>query len=277
LLTQAVLPAVIFSELAVHPIAGRQLLLVLAMLVAGVVSLVVAWGAGIAMRLERQKIGALMIVSAFGSSALLGYPLIQFAFPNNPQAMVDAILVSELGVGLPIFTICPVIAMYFGSSSRDGSAFYKTLLGYFRSPVFVAVVAGLAASRLPIPLNNPFVAPFFESFRMIEGALTIVACLILGIQLDFKAVRGIWPLIIVSAVIQMWLQPFVANAQATLYHIAPEQRQVLVLISAMPSAVLGPVFATRFQCASDTASALVFINILLSLVMIPLTFGVLVR
>ena len=39
--------------------------------------------------------------------------------------------------------------------------------------------------------------------------------------------------------------------------------------------MLGPVFATRYKCASDTASALVMMHIVLSAVIVPLTFSVL--
>lgn len=277
LMTQAVLPAVIFEQLATHPIERRQVLMVLAMIIAGCVSLSVAWVAGTVMRIERAKIGALMITSTFGSSSLLGYPLVQYAFPNNSQAMADAILLSELGVGLPIFTLCPAIAMYFGEMSQKSNVIKKILIQYFRSPIFIALVLGLMASRLNIPIHEPFIAPFFEAFRMIEGALTILACLILSLQLNLGSVKGLLPLVVVSAAIQMGVEPFIAAYQADLFRLSTEQRHILVLISAMPSAVLGPVFATRFNCASETSSALVFINILLSLILIPSVFGTLAR
>ena len=77
LLTQVVLPVVIFSKLATHPIAPRQLLLVVSMIVAVIICLGVSWGAGRVLRLDRTQTGALMIASSFGSSSLIGYPLIQ--------------------------------------------------------------------------------------------------------------------------------------------------------------------------------------------------------
>jgi predicted permease len=272
-----VLPAVIFSNLATHPVKKEQFLLILSMLVAGTVSLLIAWAAGKVLKLKKDTTGALMITSAFGSSALLGYPLIEFAFPGNQKAMTDAILISELGVGLPIFTICPVIALYFGSSTENKNSFRSILSTYFRSPIFIAVVLGTIVSHCSIPSNNTFLAPFFEAFRMLEGSLTIIACLILGLQLTASSLKGILPLVIVSAIIQMFIQPFIAGFQANLYHFNAEQHQILILISSMPSAVLVPVFATRFQCASETASSLVFINIILSIIMIPLTFSTLMK
>jgi len=272
LLTQAVLPAVIFLQLSVTPIKAGQFLLVLAIFVAGVLSMLLAWVAGRLLRLSKAKTGALMLTSSFGSSALLGYPFIAFSFPNNPEAIADAVLLSELGVGLPLFILGPAIAIYFGDKQEHDSMKKALSLSYFRSPIFASVVLGILVSFLPINRENYFIAPFFEALKMINGALAILACLILSLQLKLKSLKGLLPLFIISAIIQMWFQPFAAHVQATLYHLSTIQTQVLVLVSSMPSAVLGPVFASRYNCAPETAAALVMAHIVLSIAMIPAVF-----
>jgi predicted permease len=272
LLTQAVLPAVIFLQLSATPIKSSQFLLVLAIFIAGILSMLLAWGAGRMLSLSRAKTGALMLTSSFGSSALLGYPFIAFSFPENPEAIADAVLLSELGVGLPLFIIGPAIAIFFGDTQENSSAKQSFSLSYFRSPIFIAVILGILISFIPIDRGNSFIAPFFEALKMINGALTIIACLILSLQLKFKSLKGIVPLLIISAIIQMWFQPFIAHTQATLFHLSTIQTQVLVLISSMPSAVLGPIFASRYNCAPETATALVIAHIVLSIVMIPVVF-----
>jgi hypothetical protein len=277
LLTQVVLPAVILTQLAAHPIHPRQFLLVAAVFVAGIASMFLSYIIGRLMRLDRAKIGALMLTSSFGSSALLGYPLITYAFPHSPEAMTDAVLLSELGVGLPIFTLAPLVGMIFGEESETYETRTKFMVQYFRSPIFIAVVLGLVASQIPTEAQSLMLAPFFEALTMIGGALTLLACLTLGLQLKLTSLKGIWPLLIVSALIQMAFQPWLAHVQADLYHLGAEQSQVLVLIASMPSAVLGPVFATRYKCAEDTASALVMSNIVISMAAVPLVFTLLIR
>jgi predicted permease len=275
LLTQVVLPAFIFIQLAAHPIHPRQFLLVAAIFVAGIASMILSYLAGRIMRLDRAKIGALMLTSSFGSSALLGYPLITYAFPHNPEAMTDAVLLSELGVGLPIFILGPLVGMIFGKDSECYETRVEVMIDYFRSPIFIAVVLGLIASRIPAELQGAIMTPFFEALTMIGGALTFLACLTLGIQLKLTSLKGIWPLLIVSALIQMAFQPWLAHVQASLYHLGAEQRQVLILISSMPSAVLGPVFAARYRCAADTASALVMCHIVIAMAAVPAVFSLL--
>ncbi len=271
LLTQVVLPAVIFLQLSATPIKSGQFLLVFAVFVAGVLSMLLAYIAGRMLRLSKPRIGALMLTSSFGSSALLGYPFIAFSFPNNPEAIADAVLLSELGVGLPMFLLGPAIAIYFGNRSESFNL-KNTLVSYFRSPIFIAIVLGITVSFIPFDRHNNFVTPFFEAFKMINGALSILACLILSLNLKLIPLKGIIPLFIISALIQMWFQPFIAHTQANLYGLTILQTQVLVLISSMPSAVLGPVFASRHDCAPETASALVMAHIVLSIAMIPVVF-----
>ena len=272
LMTTAILPAVIFLQLSLNPVSGHQFILVLIMFLAGVLSMIITWITGVLMRLRKETLGMLIITSTFGSSALIGYPLIQFAFPNNMTAMTDAILISELGVGVPIFTLCPIVASYYGSGSSGFNSMIKTLFNYLKSPIFISVIAGIIISQFQMIVKSPFLEPIWEALRMIEGTLTVLACLILGLQLKFRSARRILPLFIVSAVIQMGIQPFLVSFGADLMHVNLMDKQVLILIAAMPSAVLGTVFATQYECDPESASELVFLNIIVSLIGIPLVY-----
>ena len=275
LLTEVVLPVVIFFQFLRYPPAARHLLPVLAMLITGCCTLVAAWLVGRLLGFSRSTTGALMIVSSFGSSALLGYPLIQYTFPHNPGAMTEAILISELAVGLPIFTLCPLVAMHFGEASKIPGSPPSTLLQYFRSPIFIAVILGFAVSRFHVPLESPFVAPVIEAAKIINGTLAALACLILGMQIKVESFKRLLPIVAISAALQMGLQPLLAYGQAVLYHLGGLERQVLVLIAAMPSAVLGPVFAVRYKCDGELASTVTFVNILLAVLGIPVVFWLL--
>ena len=272
LLTQVVLPAVIFFQFLKNPPAARHILPILAMLVAGCCTLLAAWIIGTLLGFSRAKTGALMMVSSFGSSALLGYPLIQYTFPSDPEAMTEAILISELAVGLPIFTLCPLVAIHFGEASGSSGSVRSTMLQYFRSPIFIAVVLGFVVSQFHLPLASPFLEPILQAAAIIDGTLAALACLILGLQIEIKSFNRLLPMVAISAFLEMGLQPFLAYGQAVLYHLSGLERQVLVLIAAMPSAVLGPVFAVRYKCEGELASTVTFVNIILGAVGIPLAF-----
>ena len=272
LMTTAILPAVIFLQLSMNPVHGHQFILVMIMFIAGILSMVITWIVGKLMRLRNETLGMLIITSTFGSSALIGYPLIQFAFPNNMAAMTDAILVSELGVGVPIFTLCPIVASYYGSGSSGFKTMLTTFLKYLKSPIFISVIAGIIFSQFQMIVKNPFLEPFWEALRMIQGTLTVLACLILGLQLKFRSIRRMLPLFLVSSIIQIGIQPFLTSFGADWMHVNLIDKQVLILIAAMPSAVLGTVFATQYECDPESASELIFLNIMVSLIGVPLVY-----
>ena len=274
LLTRVILPATIFYQLWTHRLSSESAAPVLLMFFSGIVSLSISWLIGRLLKLDRQSIGALMIVSSFGSSALIGYPIIQYAFASNSRALAEGIVISELGVGLPIFIFCPAVAMYFGETFKENKDLRKLAREYFLSPIFLSVVLGLFLSRIDIPSGTPFVDTFTETLKMMQGALVVIAAVILGLQLSFQPMGGFWKLIIVSIIIQMVFQPWFNGLMAGFLNVSAENRQVLVLISVLPAAILGPVFAARYNCAPKTATLLTFIHIVISPVLVPAIFAV---
>lgn len=278
LLTKVAIPAAIVSHLALQRLSARQVLMIVPIITAVFVCVAAAWVAARLLRLDRARTGALMLASGFSSSTLIGYPLVQYAFPGDPGAMTDAILISELGMGLPVFTLGVGIAMYWGATGPDPAARRQALWNYFRSPIFVALVAGLLLSPLGLDPDEPFLAPFFSACRMIDGAIALLSCLILAGQLRLDlSWRPVLGLLAVAAVIKFGLEPWLGYGQAQILGLTWQQNQVLILESAMPSAILGVVFATQYRCDAPTVAALCFGTIMLSLAAVPVVFTMLAR
>lgn len=114
LVTEFALPALIFTTLAAHEPTPGILLAVLVMTAAVICHLILSYGIGRILRLGRPQLGAFMLVAAFGSSATLGYALVTQIFPKHGAAVTDAVMISELGVGVPLFFIGVLVAMHFG-------------------------------------------------------------------------------------------------------------------------------------------------------------------
>lgn len=275
LLTQAVLPVTIFYSLWTNPLSGSNFAPVLVMFLTGVAALFVSWLAGYLLKFDRPSTGALMIVSSFGSSALMGYPIIQYAFPDSTRALAEGIVISEVGVGLPIFILCPAVAMFFGGTAQAGRNIGALAKEYLRSPICLAVVLGLACSQLRLPAGMPIVDTIREALKMAQGATVFVSAIILGLQLTFRRPTGFWLLIAVSIAVQMLFQPWFSDVVANGMAVGAEDRQILVLISSMPAAILGPVFAARYDCAAKTATLLTFTHIVVSPMLVPAIFALL--
>ena len=276
LLIKVVLPVVVASELIVIDFNVHTVLLIVAMYAAGLSALAVTWVVARLLRLDRGKTGALMIASSFGSSALLGFPLVSFAFPGDTQALADVVVVSVLGVGLPLYTVCPLLAMYYGGTEQDRRSMLHALRTYLVSPLWFAVVIGVVLAFVPLEvIDSPFAEPFVTASKMVAGAMSLLAALVLGLQLKRVPLRGFWPLILISAATAMVVQPFTAQLAAMGLGFGARQQDMAVLIAAMPSAVLGTVFAAQYDCDGPTTSALTFVNILLAPLLVPLVFALL--
>lgn len=275
LLTQALLPATILYQLWTHRPGPGSVAPVLAMFLGGAASLVLSWSAGLLLKFDRASVGALMIVSSFGSSALIGYPIIQFAFSGDSSALAEGIVISELGVGLPLYIFCPAVAMAFGGSFQGVRDLRRLARGYFFSPTFLSILLGLALSQVELPPGTPLVATVTETLKMVQGSLVVVSAIILGLQLEFQPLAGFWKLISVSAAIQMVFQPWLVARLAGALGVSGEREQILVLVSSMPAAILGPVFAARYDCASKVAALLAFTHILISPIVVPAVFALL--
>jgi predicted permease len=274
LLTNAVLPATIFYQLWTYPLSGEIIIPIFIMFLSGIASMALSYLAGRALKFDRQSIGALMIVSSFGSSALIGYPVIQYAFANNPEAFAHGIIISELGVGLPIFILCPAVAMYFGGSFKGNSNdILNVVKDYFTSPIFIAVVSGMVLSKIEIPQAH-VVVTIQEALKMVQGSLVVVSAVILGLQLTLTPMKGFWALITFSIFVQMMFQVWFCGAVSNVLGVNQVNREILVLISAMPAAILGPVFATQYDCAAKTATLLTFTHIVISPIVVPIVFTV---
>lgn len=146
--------------------------------------------------------------------------------------------------------------------------------GYFLSSTFLSILAGLTLSQVDIPPDTPFVTTIQEMLSMVQGSLVVISALILGLQLELTPLSGFWKLIGVSLAVQMVLQPWLVGFGSGALGVAGQSQQILVLIAAMPAAILGPVFAQRYGCASKTASLLTFTHIVVSPIVVPAVFEI---
>ena len=265
LITQLTLPALIFYALS-HAALEWKYLLVTGLMLAGELLLsVLAWGAGRVMGLSAPQTGSFVLAAVFGSSALLGYALVAELFGSNPAAMAEASLVSELGVGLPLFTLGAMIAMHYGSQKMPGSG-GAGAAAFFRSPIFIAIVGGSAWSVAGLPVTGMVVAPLFEAVQIVANANTLLVTLLVGVTLGFDRLREIAGIAVAVLLLKLVASPLLIAFPAHYMALEAWQLQVLVIESAMPSAMLSVAFAKRYGCDVRLASQLVFATLLGSMV-----------
>lgn len=276
IVTDVFLPAIVFVSLAKQKIQLDQIEPAFVMLGLELLFIALAWFFSSLLKFDRAQQGAIVFCSAFGSSTFLGYSIVLQMYPDTPEALSEAVLISEIGVGYPIFILGPILAAYFGSK-KLGRSDWKSSLGFFKSPVFFALVAGMLWSLLKLPgKENIYLAPVFHLGSVLAAALTPVAILAVGLMFKRPKIRAIAVSLVVVVALKLLLKPVLASLIATGFGFPEIWKQVLVLMAAMPSAVLGVVFLKRYGGDASLASALLLVTTLVSSVTLLAVFWLLI-
>ena len=273
IVTDLCLPAVVFVNLASSTIVWNQLTPAFVMLCAELTCIALGWFAASLLGLSRGAKGAVVFCAAFGSSTFLGYAIIMELFPGTPQAMTEAVLISEVGVGYPIFILGPMLAAYFGSEQSSANKQIAASLGFFKSPVFFALILGLAWSPLGLPgADNTLLKPLFDVCHILSQALTPLAIISVGLMFKVPELKTILPPLAIVIAIKLFIKPLGLAFAADLAGFEKLWKDILILLGAMPPAVLGAVFLRRYGGDASLASALLLVATTVSCVSILCVF-----
>jgi len=273
IVTDLLLPAMIFVSLARQPIKFDQLFPAGVMLVLELTCIALAWIISSRLGFNRAQQGAVVFCSAFGSSTFLGYPIIIAMFPHKAAALTEAVLISEIGVGYPIFILGPLLASYFGSGNSDMKSKWSASLAFFKSPVFFALIIGIFWGYFRLPgEDNVFLAPIFQVCHILASALTPIAILSVGLMFKIPNLRKILVALCLVIILKLLFKPLLAGFSSSLFEFPKLWRDVLVILAAMPPAVLGAVFLKRYGGDASLASALLLAASLVSCITILLVF-----
>lgn len=192
IVTDLCLPATIFVGLAGKTIRLSQLTPAMVMLSSEVLFIGLSLFISARLGFSKAKRGAIVFCSTFGSSTFLGYSLIMQMYPHQPEALTEAILVSEIGVGYPIFILGPILAAYFGSAQSSARSAWVSSLHFFKSPLFFALIAGFLWALLQLPGEESILmAPAFRLCRILASAMIPLAILSVGLMFRMPKVREI--------------------------------------------------------------------------------------
>jgi len=272
LVTDFALPALIFINLAKRTFEVEKLLPALIMFVTILIACTLGFAAGKILKMDRKSLGAFVLVSGWGSSSTLGYALITQVFPNNCEAMQDALVISELGAGVPLFLLAIPVAMYFGREHADTKSVLASIREFFLSPIFIALVLGIACSFLNLPWNDTALRTLDTLLDIIAGTLEVFTAFAIGLMLQKIPVRQLLPPIAALFCINLIAEPLIALAGAHLFGLPQIEEQVLVIEASMPAGAVAAVIAARYGCNGGLASALTIAMYVLSLATIPLIY-----
>lgn len=271
-LVNAFLPATIIRGLAQAPtLSPRILLLPLPLLMGEVVVLTVVWFLGSRAGMARRILGAMLLTSAFGNTSFLGYPI---ALVLMPAQFPAAVLVDEFGMTIPLYTFAPWLGARLGGGGGNARA---AILRYFRGPLFLAVLAGLAVRFTPmpaalyhLPAAHLAAVTAWRCIDYLAQGTTPVVLVALGVSLIPTAVRQHAGPILLACAAKLMLSPLIVWAVCRSIGLSGADLHVCVLQAAMPSAVMAAVLSGQHGLDEKFGVGAVCAATVLSLFTIPI-------
>lgn len=222
-----------------------------------------AYLAARAMKLNRPTTGALMLVAAFGNTGFLGYPVVEAAFRGSKHAILTAVLFDEFAMALILNTVGIAVAACFAGSKFQK----KSLLEFLKTPLFPMTVVALILKDVYIP------EVIMTTLRYLAAGTVPLAMISIGLNLSTGSVKQQPLALLVALGLKMALLPFLMYLTLPLIGVTGIVAKVVVLESAMPSAVFTGVVASRYGANSKFAASAIFVTTLISVVAIPYVFA----
>ncbi|MBC8103624.1 MAG: AEC family transporter [Cytophagales bacterium] len=291
LVVNVTLPALVVLSLANAPqLPPSYALATLCFLGANLATMGIAFAIGLACRLPRPLRGALMLTASFGNTGFLGYP-ITLARPLVAGIFPAAVLLDQFAMTLPLYLSAALVGGAFGGRSEashpgtgtpPASSRRKTILRFFRSPIFLSMLLGLVARLLPWPdalRSEPQMQALGQITAQTLGYLgqgtTPIVLLALGAALRPGAVRRSPVPVALACGLKLFVAPLLAWGACHLAGVPGDLTALAVQMGAMPTAVVCSVLCTQNALEGDLAVGIVFASTALSAITIPLVISLL--
>ncbi len=264
LLVYVFTPFLIFKGVAYSDLGGDeagQLIAVAALMSAGVA--LAAWWVARQARFDRQLASAFTLSATLINAGNYGLPLNRFAFGASGEERALVFFMTTVVVS---YTLGVFLAS-FGRLSARGA-----LRNVFMVPLPYAAALGLAVNvgnvTLPLPVQR--------AIGLLADATIPVMLVVLGAQLSRASVRGRIQPILLACGLRLLIGPLIAVGLVALLGLSGLTRQVAIVQSAMPTAVVTGVLASEFGADAEFVTATILVStvasvatltVLLSLIM----------
>ncbi|MCL2094689.1 AEC family transporter [Candidatus Saccharibacteria bacterium] len=196
----------------------------------------------------------------FNNAAFLGLPLVLTIF--GPEAMMP-----YCGFIIPFNLGLFGYGVYLMQGKFDRKLFISTLL----NPNIIAVALGAAFFILPVALPEILTM----SVSSVAGMMTPLSLICIGYMLSRADLKKLIKKkrLFITALVQLTIGPLATFGILYLLGAPADVRNILVLIQALPTATSLGLFAEKYGGDPISASELVVISTILSIVTLPIMLG----
>jgi predicted permease len=261
----AALPALVFliivraelqPELALVPVA--------AWIVHGTM-LAVCFGVAWLWRMDRPLTGAFVTSTAVGNTGFFGLPLI--AASGASVSLPAAVMYDALGTGIMTWTTTVVISTAYGEAGEGARMQWGRLARALALPPMWALVIGIGVNLagvddLPRTVERPL--------ELLAAAVLPLVMLYAGLVIDTRDLRTYWAEVTASTVLRLGVAALIGLAVGTALGLGGDLLRTVVLMAAMPTAMMSLVIGSEFKLRYEMIAGAVLVTTLLSTITLPL-------
>lgn len=258
------MPALIFlvllradlePSLALAPVAGWLVHLVL------LVPLLVAVRR---LRVDSPRGGAIVVATAVGNTGFFGIPLI--AASGSGFSVAAAVMYDALATGIITWTSTVAVASAMGEGGRGPHVEWGQVGRSLLLPPVWALVAGLGlnlagVNELPDPVERPL--------EILQGGVLPLVMIYAGLMIDVRGLRRVWRDVSAITVARLGLGAAVGLGVAALLRLDGEIFTTVVIMAAMPTAMMSLVLGGQFRLRTDIIAGAVVATTLLCTATLP--------
>ena len=271
LITKVTLPAVILLTLTHADFRWNYGKMGFLLMSASIVCLGLGWLIAKAFRVGRPGTAAVILVAGFSSSSVLGVSLIGELFPSNKQLVSDTVVLSSLGMAPLVITIGTLIALYYGAHDLTPKQRRWETFAYFRSPIFIALVAGIVLGAVTNH-DNWLVHSILDGLDVVSAGNTLMVLLTVGLFLQLRDFKGIAGLAVCVGFVNLIVLPLLIVPPAHVMGLEHWEIEVLALEGGMPAVSMAVVLCDAYGADARLAAKLYLATLIASVFTIPLIF-----
>jgi hypothetical protein len=253
------LPATILVSLDQASFAPTAWKLPLAACLVTLAMLLCSWQLSRLLRLSRQIRGGFLIATGCINSVYFAYPVVLATFGD--EGLARAVLF-DLGQTTLTLTVIYALAVWHGATSSSARS---ALIRFFSAPPLWALAFILLLKFFDLHLASWLRALLIP----LHLTTTPLASLVLGLSISFDAVCRTWRLTALAIVMRMGGGFLLGSVAVWLLNLTGLERTVVILVSAMPSAVTAVIFATETHLDEDLVASVVALSICLGVAVLP--------
>lgn len=254
-------PALVLRSLSQMELSGEALRQVVTVTVTIMVTTALL-GWLVSANMGRKERAAITLTSGISNNGNMGIPVSLFAF-GNPGVELATIY----------YVISSIMTNTVGSivASAGSRAIRDAVAQVVRVPMIYAALLGLLLNWTSIAIP----APIFRAVDLLGSAAVPLMLIMLGIQLSNASFLQRQQGVARSLAVRLLVSPLLSWGLCSLLGITGLARSVMILQSAMPSAVILSVLAGEYDTAPRLVATIIVLSTLASMVTLSLILALL--